>query len=417
MDDYTSMIFVVVGSLLAFIIGWYLARQGNDGTLNEDKLKLLLSETNTVTEKALRGELREMNTDARDNIIQAVKNLGSAQHEHLAKVNDGLKELQVSNNENLTKLQESNEKKLEEMRVTVDEKLQSTLEKRISESFKLVGDRLEAVTLGLGKMQTIADDVGGLKKVLSNVSTRGAIGELQAAQILENILTPSQYQKNVQTNPAYNGQVEFAVKLPGQGENDDTVWLPIDCKFPKEDHERWISALESGDKKIIDTATKSFISSAFKEAKTITSKYVAPPHTTEFAIMFLATEGLYADLVRQPGLLDRMQRECRIVLAGPSNLAAILNSLQMGFRTLALESQASEVWQVLGAVKSEFAKFGDQLAKLHKQLNTAANTIGGKDESIQRRLRAMERTLRKVESLPENEVTKLLEMDNDESLD
>ena len=284
--------------------------------------------------------------------------------------------------------------------------------KRIGESFKLVSDRLEAVHKGLGEMQSLAADVGGLKKVLTNVSTRGAMGEIQAERILQQILSPNQFDKNVKTHPDCKGQVEFAIKLPGlDGNMADPVWLPIDCKFPKEDYERLLEAYEEGDKKQIEKAYSTFESNVTAKAKTIRREYVAAPHTTDFAVMFLPTEGLYADVVRRPGLFETLQRDHQIVVTGPSTLAAFVNSLQMGFRTLALETNASEVYNVLGAVKTEFVKFGEHLGKLHKQLNTAANTIGGEGDTIQRRLRAMERALKDVEALdsPTSDILKLLD--------
>tara|TARA_B100000029_G_scaffold422962_1_gene429949 strand:- start:12775 stop:13932 length:1158 start_codon:yes stop_codon:yes gene_type:complete len=342
----------------------------------------------------LRSEIREMGSEQM-NTLQA---LGKSQQEHLATVS-----------KNIETLREGNEKKLDQMREIVDEKLQTTLEKRISESFKLVSERLEAVQRGLGEMQALATDTADLKKVLANVSTRGAMGEIQAEQILQSILSPNQYGKNVKTHPDCNGQVEFAIKLPGSdGDIDNPVWLPIDCKFPKEDYERLLDAFDGGDKKFIEKAYTTFESNVTNKAKTIRKEYVAAPHTTDFAVMFLPTEGLYADVVRRPGLFEKLQRDHQIVVTGPSTLAAFVNSLQMGFRTLALEASASEVWNVLGAVKTEFVKFGGMMDTLHRQLNTAANTIGGDGDSVQRRLRAMERKLRDVESLPSSGPTNLL---------
>ncbi len=361
--------------------------------------------SNNNADSELRSEIREMNKDSRESIqsavVTVVKALGEEQQKHLSAVG-----------ENIAKLQTSNEKKLDEMRNVVDEKLQTTLEKRIGESFKLVSERLEAVHKGLGEMQTLATDVGGLKKVLTNVSTRGAMGEIQAERILQQILAPTQFSKNVKTHPACKGQVEFAIKLPGtDGSMDDPVWLPIDCKFPKEDYERLLEAYEEGDKTSIEKAYSTFESNVKSKAKTIRREYVSSPHTTDFAVMFLPTEGLYADVVRRPGLFEALQRDHQIVVTGPSTLAAFVNSLQMGFRTLALETNASEVYNVLGTVKTEFIKFGNHMATLHKQLNTAANTIGGDGESIQRRLRAMERALKNVEALesPNLDILNLLE--------
>tara|TARA_B100000900_G_scaffold416096_1_gene449049 strand:+ start:2279 stop:3451 length:1173 start_codon:yes stop_codon:yes gene_type:complete len=355
----------------------------------------------------LRKEIREMDIERTEALMNTLEALGKVQQEHLASVS-----------ENIEKLKEGNEKKLDQMRETVDEKLQTTLEKRIGESFKLVSERLEAVQRGLGEMQNLATDVGGLKKVLTNVSTRGALGEIQAEQILQNILSPDQYNKNVKTHPECKGQVEFAIKLPGQnGDLTEPVWLPIDCKFPKEDYERLLEAYEEGDKILIEKASNSFKSNVKQKARTISKEYVASPWTTDFAVMFLPTEGLYADVVRQPGLFETLQRDYQIVVTGPSTLAAFVNSLQMGFRTLALETNASEVYNVLGAVKTEFIKFGDHMAKLHKQLNTAANTIGGDGDSINRRLRAMERTLKDVESLPQISKSELTRVQNNQILD
>tara|TARA_B100001109_G_scaffold8861_1_gene6716 strand:+ start:859 stop:2028 length:1170 start_codon:yes stop_codon:yes gene_type:complete len=379
---------VIVGAVLGIIIGYLLG-------------------SNKDNSSEVRSELREMNRDNRDSIQQTVvtvvKELGEEQQKHLVAVGKNISDLQISN-----------EKKLDEMRQVVDEKLQTTLEKRIGESFKLVSERLEAVREGLGSMQSLADDVGGLKKVLSNVSTRGAMGEIQAEKILQQILAPTQYGKNVKTHPGCRGQVEFAIKLPGiDGSMDEPIWLPIDCKFPKEDYERLLIAYDEGDKEIIKKAHNTFASNVTGKAKTIRREYVAAPHTTEFAVMFLPTEGLYAEVVRQPGLFESLQRDHQIVVTGPSTLAAFVNSLQMGFRTLALESNASEVYNVLGTVKSEFVKFGDMMTKLHDQLNTAANTISNEKNkpSMMRRLRAMERALRDVEALdsPNSEIINLLE--------
>lgn len=339
----------------------------------------------------LRKEIREMDIERTRSLMDTLEALGKAQQIHLSGVS-----------ENIKNLKEGNEKKLDEMRLIVDEKLQSTLEKRIGESFKLVSERLEAVQRGLGEMQALATDTADLKKVLANVSTRGAMGEIQAEQILQHILSPNQYDKNVKTHPSCKGQVEFAIKLPGSdGDIKNPVWLPIDCKFPKEDYERLLDAYDIGDKKIIESAYSTFASNVTGKAKMIRKEYIATPYTTDFAVMFLPTEGLYADVVRRPGLFEALLRDHQIVVTGPSTLAAFVNSLQMGFRTLALEASASEVWNVLGGVKTEFVKFGEMMTKLHKQLNTAANTISNEkgDDSMMRRLRAMERTLKDVETL------------------
>ena len=407
---------VTYGLFGLFIIGAFLLgrgmKSGNDDSELKNELREIINHSQDAVKSTLTSEIRDRNNDSRDVIVTVIKELGESQH----KVQKALGEEQQKHlavvGENISKLQDSNEKKLDEMRNVVDEKLQTTLEKRIGESFKLVSDRLEAVYQGLGEMKTLANDVGGLKKVLTNVSTRGAMGEIQAERIIEQILAPAQYGKNVKTHPNCRGQVEFAIKMPGiDGNMDEPVWLPIDCKFPKEDYERLLDAYEEGDKKLIEKAYSTFESNVTAKAKTIRKEYVASPHTTDFAVMFLPTEGLYADVVRRPGLFEALQRDHQIVVTGPSTLAAFVNSLQMGFRTLALETNASEVYNVLGTVKTEFVKFGEHLGKLHKQLNTAANTIGGDGESIQRRLRAMERALKDVEALesPSKEIMGLLE--------
>ena len=397
--------------IIAFLLGRGM-KSGNDDSELKNELREIINHSQDAVKSTLTSEIRDRNNDSRDVIVTVIKELGESQH----KVQKALGEEQQKHlavvGENISKLQDSNEKKLDEMRNVVDEKLQTTLEKRIGESFKLVSDRLEAVYQGLGEMKTLANDVGGLKKVLTNVSTRGAMGEIQAERIIEQILAPAQYGKNVKTHPNCRGQVEFAIKMPGiDGNMDEPVWLPIDCKFPKEDYERLLDAYEEGDKKLIEKAYSTFESNVTAKAKTIRKEYVASPHTTDFAVMFLPTEGLYADVVRRPGLFEALQRDHQIVVTGPSTLAAFVNSLQMGFRTLALETNASEVYNVLGTVKTEFVKFGEHLGKLHKQLNTAANTIGGDGESIQRRLRAMERALKDVEALesPSKEIMGLLE--------
>tara|TARA_B110000438_G_scaffold8413_1_gene8259 strand:+ start:840 stop:1955 length:1116 start_codon:yes stop_codon:yes gene_type:complete len=346
-------------------------------------------------------QLRKMSSDSTDQLRKTLESLGHTQTKHLDDVS-----------KNIEKLKEGNEKKLDQMREIVDEKLQTTLEKRIGESFKLVSERLEAVQLGLGQMQTLATDVGGLKKVLTNVSSRGALGEIQAEQILQNILNSGQYEKNVKTHPSCRGQVEFAIKLPGRsGDLGSHIWLPIDCKFPKEDYERLIDSYDTGEKSEIKRAIVKFKSNVTGKAKTIRSEYVSAPYTTEFAVMFLPTEGLYAEVVRHPGLFESLQRDHQIVVTGPSTLAAFVNSLQMGFKTLALETNASEVYNVLGAVKTEFVKFGKMMTSLHKQLNTAANTISNEkgEDSMMRRLRVMEGKLQDVESLPSSKSNELSE--------
>ena len=306
----------------------------------------------------------------------------------------------------LRELQGDNAIRLEEMRRTVDEKLHATLEQRLGASFKQVSDRLEQVHKGLGEMQALASDVGDLKRVLTNVKTRGTWGEVQLASLLEQLLIPEQYAANVATVPGSNERVEFAIRLPGRGD-DAPVWLPIDAKFPREDYERLVIAQEKADPVAAEAAARQLEQRMRLEAKTIRTKYISPPDTTDFALLFLPTEGLYAEVARRPGLTDDLQRTWRVVVAGPSTLAAILSSLQMGFRTLAVEKRSSEVWQLLGAVKTEFGKFGDVLAKTKEHIDRAGTTLGAAEV----RTRAIERRLRNVESLPDKTSEQLLEDD------
>ena len=293
-------------------------------------------------------------------------------------------------------LQDENSKKLDQMRAVVDEKLQVTLEKRLGESFKQVSERLEQVYKGLGEMRSLASGVGDLKKVLTNVKTRGTWGEISLGNILEQILTPEQYDVNVATRKNSGERVEFAVRLPGpNSDRDRIVWLPIDSKFPQEDYQRLLDAQDAADKELAEKSIKNLELRIKTEAKNIREKYIEPPHTTDFGIMFLPVEGLYAEVLRCPGLCDLLQREYRIVVTGPTTLAALLNSLQMGFRTLAIEKRSSEVWELLGTVKTEFGKFGDILAKTKKKLQEASNTI----DKAEVRTRAIERRLQKVQEV------------------
>ena len=306
----------------------------------------------------------------------------------------------------LRTLQEDNNRRLEQMRAVVDEKLQSTLEKRLGDSFKQVSERLEQVYKGLGEMRSLATGVGDLKKVLTNVKTRGTWGEIRLSHILEQILTPDQYEVNVATKKGSSERVEFAIKLPGQGVHQEKiVWLPIDSKFPQEDYQRLLDAQEAADKVQAEKSVKNLETRVKAEAKAIREKYIDPPHTTDFGIMFLPVEGLYAEVLRRPGLCDSLQRDYRIVVTGPTTLAALLNSLQMGFRTLAIEKRSSEVWELLGAVKTQFSKFGEVLAKTKKKLQEASNTI----DQAEVRTRVIWRKLSKVQELPLGDSSKLIE--------
>ncbi|VVD83814.1 DNA recombination protein RmuC [Pandoraea terrigena] len=376
-----------------------------------------LTETNAVQLDAVRQSLVLNGQQMREEQTSTLRRFGEAQHQQLTQLAEGnerrLAEVRATLEQKLKDIEVNNSAKLEEMRRTVDEKLHATLEQRLGESFKLVSDRLEQVHRGLGEMQTLAAGVGDLKRVLTNVKTRGIWGEVQLQALLEQLLTPEQFAKNVATKPGSAERVEFAIALPGQnGDSNTPVWLPIDAKFPREDYERLLDAQERADPAAVEEASKALESRIRLEAKTIADKYLAPPHTTDFALLFLPTEGLYAEVLRRPGLSDLLQREYRVTVAGPTTLTALLNSLQMGFRTLAIERRSSEVWQVLGAVKTEFTKFGDVLAKTKAQLETVTRSI----DKAEVRTRAMARQLKSVEALPGEQAVELLgvEMETDD---
>ncbi len=346
-----------------------------------------------------------------DQLSNRIRDITDRQKDQLEIIEERLQKLTKTNEEKfeklqdkvskqLTEIQEKNEKKLEEMRVTVDEKLHATLEKRLGESFKIVSDRLELVHKGLGEMQTLATGVGDLKKVLANVKDRGTWGEIQLGNLIEQVLTKEQYEKNVKTKKGSNALVEFAIKLPGKGKlKEDIVWLPIDAKFPLEDYQRLVSARESADIPLIEESIKKLERSIKDAAKDISTKYLDPPNTTDFAFMFLPIESLYAEVLGIPGLFDTIQREYKVTIAGPTNFMAVLNSLQMGFQTLAIEKRSSEVWKLLSVVKTEFSKFGDILENTQKKLDLASKSIG----DATRKTRTIERKLRNVHELPQDE--------------
>jgi DNA recombination protein RmuC len=340
---------------------------------------------------------------AREAQDAALHRFGTAQAEQL-------RALTEANDKRLAQIQTDNAAKLDQMRATVDEKLSATLEQRLGESFKQVAERLEQVHKGLGEMQTLARDVGSLQRVLTNVKTRGSFGEVQLAALLADVFTPDQYAKNVATVPGSNERVEFAIRLPGRGEAAVPVWLPIDAKFPREDYERLLDAQERADKEGAEASARSIEQRLRLEARTIREKYIAAPHTTDFGMLFVPTEGLYAEALRRPGLVEALQREHKVVLAGPTTLLAILNSLQMGFRTIAFERRSAEIRQMLGAVKTEFGKFGDVLSKVKKKIEEAHSSI----DAAEVRTRAMARQLKGVEALPAHESQGLLGLDADE---
>lgn len=314
-----------------------------------------------------------------------------------------LAEVRATLESQLAALQQGNAAKLDEMRRTVDEKLQATLETRLGESFRHVADRLEQVHKGLGEMQVLAQGVGDLQRVLANVKTRGIFGEVQLQALLEQVLVPEQYGRQVETRPHSNQRVDFAVRLPGRGEGGP-VWLPIDAKFPREDYERLLEAQDRADAPAAEAAARALEQRIRQEARSIAENYLCPPHTTDFAVLFLPVESLYAEVLRRPGVVDQLQRDHRVTLAGPTTLLAMLNSLQMGFRTLALERQASEVWKVLGAVKTEFERYGAWVERVREQVRKASETL----DTAQTRTRQMQRALKSVESLPEAQAQALL---------
>lgn len=353
-----------------------------------------------------------------DSLLKRMSEIAGLQKNQLDIFAGQLKTMTASNEARLDKLretvenrlrliQEDNARKLEQMRATVDEKLHDTLEKRLGESFKLVSERLELVQRGLGEMQSLASGVGDLKKVLSNVKIRGTFGEVQLASLLEQILAPCQYETNVESKKGSGQRVEFALRLPGRdGTADGMVWLPLDAKFPQEDYLRLVEAQENADTAAAEEAARQLERAVKEMAKAIRDKYLDPPHTTDFGIMFLPTEGLYAEVLRRPGLAETLQRDCKVLAAGPTTLAALLNSLQMGFRTLAIEKRSAEVWTLLGAVRTEFSKFGVVLEKTSKKLQEAGNHI----DQAAIRTRAIERRLRDVQELPQGQAETLLDM-------
>ncbi len=391
------------GFLLLFLQLNRLRPSSDDGS----QLRKDLSEALGGVEQRLKNDLamnrREQAEslkavgDSLDRRLMALGNMQRSSLEQVAKSNEEKLERVRGVVENrLQLMQKDNNEKLEVMRATVDEKLHATLEKRLGESFKMVSDRLESVHKGLGEMQTLAAGVGDLKKVLTNVKTRGTWGEVQLGNLLEQIMTSSQYEKNVAVKKRSAERVEYAIKLPNGPDEGTPLWLPIDAKFPVEDYQRLIGAREAGDLAQIEAVSKDLVARIKSEARDIRDKYIAPPETTDFGILYLPTEGLYAEITQRAGLQEQLQREYRVMVAGPNTVAALLNSLQMGFRTLAIEKRSSEVWQILGSVKNEFGKFGDLLDKTHKKLQEASNTI----ESAASKSRTIERKLDKVQDLP-----------------
>lgn len=378
------------------------------GRLNE--LTLRTDQRLDVLRDSLTEDARKARLESAEAQQRFADGLGQRLGELVQRNERGMAEIRATLEKQLQALQADNAQKLEKMRETVDEKLQSTLNTRLDSSFKLVSERLEQVQRGLGEMQQLATGVGDLKRVLTNVKNRGGWGEVQLENILEQVLVAEQYGREVRVRPGSSEAVDFAIRLPGRRDDDEPVWLPVDCKFPREDYERLLDAQEQGDVEAVRVSGNQLERAIRVQAKSICEKYVAPPHTTDFAILFLPTEGLYAEVIRRAGLVDALQREHRIVVAGPTTFTALLNSLQMGFRTLAIEQRSSEVWKLLGAVKSEFGKFAGILEKAERQITTVGRSLG----DASRKTRTIERRLRDVESLSSEESRELLGHDEEE---
>ena len=433
MNETLIYLLLFLAALAVLLQGVVLLRGRPDGKLEQLEARFTaLDAALERQERELRGELGRLRSEAQETArgdraeqAQALERFGQglagqvgqlgtlqaqqfeAFGQHLNRLTQSfdarVEQLRLTVETRLGAIQTENAAKLEEMRKTVDEKLHATLEQRLGESFKLVSERLEQVHRGLGEMQTLAAGVGDLKKVLTNVKTRGTWGEVQLANLLEQVLTAEQYAENVATRPKSADRVEFAIRLPGR-EDGAPVWLPIDAKFPVEDYQKLVEAQERADVIAVEAAAKALETRLKDEARTIREKYIEPPHTTDFAILYLPTEGLYAEALRRPGLVEALQRDQRVSIAGPTTLAAMLNSLQMGFRTLAIEKRSSEVWAVLGAIKTEFGKFGEALAHTRKKLQEASNSI----DKAEVRTRAVTRKLKDVEALPVPEAVALL---------
>lgn len=392
--------------------------EGKLGKLTESfELKLKdFQDTHDTNSKDSRKELKDVLDTVRKDLGESLQNFSDRQRQSITDLINNqnaqneqskvsLEQMRGTMEKSIKSLQDDNAAKLEKMRETVDEKLQKTLNERLGQSFETVGKQLQAVQEGLGEMKNLAQDVGGLKKVLSNVKMRGGIGETQLAMLLEQILAPDQYEANVKTKTSSNDLVEFAIKLPGRDDNNMQVWLPIDAKFPKDIYEQLQTAHDIGDLAGIETAQKNLENTIKKMAKDIGEKYLDPPNTTDFGIMFLPFEGIYAEVVRKASLLDDLHRNYKVVVTGPATLAAILNSLYMGFRTLAIQKRSSEVWKVLGAVKKEFENFGGMMQKAQKNIQSGLDTL---DDVMGKRTKAIQRKLRDVESLNESEARLIL---------
>ena len=374
-----------------------------------ERLEDLFRQEMKENREEMSRNMRELRTELNQTLSLSTQQMQTTLHRNLMTTNEMQREKFDAMNRQQDILVKSTEKRLDDMRLMVEEKLQKTLNERIGQSFELVRTQLENVQRGLGEMKTLAEDVGGLKKVLGNVKTRGTFGEVQLAALLEQMLSPEQYESNVKTRKNATEFVEFAIKLPGKDNGKDVVYLPIDAKFPKDVYEQYIDAYEEGDTSLIDSTSRQLETTVKRMAKDIHDKYIEPPFTTDFAIMFLPFENIYAEVIRRTALIETLQKDYKIVVTGPTTLGAILNSLQMGFRTLAIQKRTSEVWSVLGAVKTEFGKFGGMLEKVQKNLQNAGDQL---EEVMGKRTRAIERKLRQVEALPAEESRKMLIMND-----
>ena len=372
-----------------------------------ERLESLLRQEMKENREEMARNMREFRTELNQTLSLSTQQMQTTLHRNLMTTNEMQREKFDAMNRQQDILVKSTEKRLDDMRIMVEEKLQKTLNERIGQSFELVRTQLENVQRGLGEMKTLAEDVGGLKKVLGNVKTRGTFGEVQLGALLEQMLSPEQYEANVKTRKNATEFVEFAIKLPGKDNGKEVVYLPIDAKFPKDVYEQYADACEDGDTALINSTSRQLETTVKRMAKDIHDKYIEPPFTTDFAIMFLPFENIYAEVIRRTSLVETLQKDFKIVVTGPTTLGAILNSLQMGFRTLAIQKRTSEVWSVLGAVKTEFSKFGGMLEKVQKNLQSAGDQL---EEVMGKRTRAIERKLRQVEALPAEESRKMLSM-------
>lgn len=374
-----------------------------------ERLESLFRQEMKENREELARNMRELRTELNQSLNLSTQQMQTTLHRNLMTTNEMQREKFEAMNRQQDLLVKSTEKRLDEMRLMVEEKLQKTLNERIGQSFELVRSQLENVQKGLGEMKNLAEDVGGLKKVLGNVKTRGTFGEVQLAALLEQMLSPEQYEANVKTRKNATEFVEFAIKLPGKDNGKDTVYLPIDAKFPKDVYEQYVDAYEEGEAALIESTSKQLEITVKRMAKDIHDKYIEPPFTTDFAIMFLPFENIYAEVIRRTALVETLQKDLKIVVTGPTTLGAILNSLQMGFRTLAIQKRTSEVWSVLGAVKTEFSKFGGMLEKVQKNLQNAGDQL---EEVMGKRTRAIERKLRQVEALPSEDSQRMLNIND-----